>query len=423
MVVVRRNKLLKRRFGKLKPIRISHKSKSGDIIWLCQCSCGNKEVYVTTSNLNLGKQISCGCAKKEGTKQPTFKNISKKIFGKWKVIKYDQKKSLWLCKCDCGNDGYVNSYSLTSGLSKSCGCNRLSDLTDEFIKQKLINYFKNKKKLPKGKEIPKVLGLNVSHNTLDARISKISSGYRNFIIEHKLDATVSKDYFVDRNYFSKINSSDKAYFLGWLYTDGNLKKGKKEGFGTVSLDITDKSIVESFKKYTKSEKSIYTIKRPGFKTSYSLHFNNPKIWKDCINLGLTPKKTHTIKFPKLLPKKYYRDFLRGVFEGDGTVAYGEKTQSKIVAIYCANEKFLINIQNKILKPNKILSKYRYVPSHNLYTLRISAKDFINFYDLIYLNIKNDQILKRKKDKFFEIVNKSKRIKKALTKKQIIYFGL
>lgn len=72
----------------------------------------------------------------------TFVKLSKKHglvhslegrrFGNWIVISYHgtrltrggNKKggATWLCRCDCGNQKIVFGYSLTKGLSKSCGC-------------------------------------------------------------------------------------------------------------------------------------------------------------------------------------------------------------------------------------------------------------------------------------------------------------
>ena len=431
----RRKKLNKSKFGMLKPIKISHKAKSGDIVWLCHCDCGNKKAYATTSNLNTGKHKSCGCVKKDGTRQPSFKDLTGKIFGKWKVVKHKKIKNrtYWLCKCECGNTAHIMSNTLNSGHSKSCGCSLLSDITDEMIENKLLEYFKTNKSLPKHTDIPKVLGIDRSHNTLNARVKAMTGGYRNFIKKHNLKVSTFKDYYFNHKYFSKIDSRDKAYFLGWLFTDGYVNEGKTKGFGSIILNITDLEILKSLKKYTESEAPINEINnseyriRYGYKKkpkkSYTFNLTNPQFFQDCLSLGLTPRKTFTVQFPNKIPKIYYSDFLRGVFEGDGTVVYNDNAQSKSVIIYCANEQFLIDLDKKILTESKIESKIRYVPSHNLYTLRISSKCFVNFYDLIYLNVPEDQILKRKRDKFHEIVKKSKRIKNTLTQKQINYFKL
>ena len=431
----KRKPLLNKKTGMLKPIRVSHVAKSGDVVWLCHCDCGNKKALATTSNLNRGTHNSCGCVKRDGTRQPSFVDLSGKSYGKWQVIKYVKIKNrgYWYCKCECGNTGHLISNTLTSGHSKSCGCGLLSDVTDELIEQKLLDFFKKNKSLPKNTEIPKALGIKRSRHTLNARVKAMTGGYRKFIKKHNLKVSTFKDYYFNHNYFSKIDSNDKAYFLGWLFTDGYVKEGITKGFGGIVLQITDLEILKSFKKYTDSESPISKINNSTYqikygykkkpKTSYMFNLSNPKFFQDCLSLGLKPRKTFTVQFPKKLPKKYYRDFLRGVFEGDGTVSYNERRQSKNVSIYCANKDFLLDLDKKILSKKNIFSKIIYVPSHNLYTQRISAKNFVDFYDLIYLNVKEDQILKRKRDKFHEVVKKSKRIKKTLTKKQINYFGL
>lgn len=56
------------------------------------------------------------------------KDISNMKFGKLTAIRMVGKtknhQSLWLCRCDCGNEVVVAGGNLRSGASKSCGCNR-----------------------------------------------------------------------------------------------------------------------------------------------------------------------------------------------------------------------------------------------------------------------------------------------------------
>jgi hypothetical protein len=57
-----------------------------------------------------------------------FKNITGVVFGRLTAIKsvgFDKyKKTLWLCKCECGNDKTSPIGSLMSGNTKSCGCGK-----------------------------------------------------------------------------------------------------------------------------------------------------------------------------------------------------------------------------------------------------------------------------------------------------------
>lgn len=53
-------------FNRLTVIKENGKTKSGDILWLCQCNCENKTLLnVTASNLRREHTQSCGCLQKE----------------------------------------------------------------------------------------------------------------------------------------------------------------------------------------------------------------------------------------------------------------------------------------------------------------------------------------------------------------------
>ena len=55
-----------------------------------------------------------------------LKDITGQKFGKLTAIKMvgytKAHNTLWLCKCDCGNENIVNSSYLRNGQVKSCGC-------------------------------------------------------------------------------------------------------------------------------------------------------------------------------------------------------------------------------------------------------------------------------------------------------------
>lgn len=55
----------------------------------------------------------------------TVIDLTGQRFGNWVVIERDRSKdavgkTVWKCKCDCGNIGYVNSQNLRNGTSKGC---------------------------------------------------------------------------------------------------------------------------------------------------------------------------------------------------------------------------------------------------------------------------------------------------------------
>lgn len=54
-------------------------------------------------------------------------DLSGKVFSRLRVIKY-VKGGKWECRCDCGKITLVDTYNLTSGAQKSCGCYNLENV-------------------------------------------------------------------------------------------------------------------------------------------------------------------------------------------------------------------------------------------------------------------------------------------------------
>lgn len=75
-------------------------------------------------NLNLAEVL------KDCPRRTKLIDLSNQRFGKWTVLhKFDNpnkqdKRTLWTCKCDCGTIRNIESYTLRSGSSKSCGCSK-----------------------------------------------------------------------------------------------------------------------------------------------------------------------------------------------------------------------------------------------------------------------------------------------------------
>lgn len=65
---------------------------------------------------------------------PKIKDITGQRFGRLTAIKITGKtqdrKTLWLCRCDCGSELITAGKSLRTGNTKSCGCLKLQMLAD-----------------------------------------------------------------------------------------------------------------------------------------------------------------------------------------------------------------------------------------------------------------------------------------------------
>lgn len=126
---------------------------------------------------------------------------------------------------------------------------------------------------------------------------------------------------VDVDFFTKIDSEEKAYVLGFMYADGYIS-GKYFGF---KQSAKDKEILEKIRIVLKSKHKIGEyINNNGYgqgKAYCSLVISNEKMVSDLQNLGVAFNKSKILQFPnqEQVPSYLLRHFVRGYFDGDGSI--------------------------------------------------------------------------------------------------------
>lgn len=65
------------RYGRLTVIAMAGKTPSGRTLWRCKCDCG-RETVVSGSNLGQGRQVSCGCKRREQAGKMNFSHGASK---------------------------------------------------------------------------------------------------------------------------------------------------------------------------------------------------------------------------------------------------------------------------------------------------------------------------------------------------------
>lgn len=129
---------------------------------------------------------------------------------------------------------------------------------------------------------------------------------------------------INKNFFSSWNS-EMSYILGFVVADGcvGVKRiRKKDGTKQYYFNITskDKPHLENIKKVMTAQQKIYS-KGSGStnrKDYYFIQIGHQEICKDLLNLGVLPRKTYNLKLIEV-PDEYFSDFVRGFFDGDGSV--------------------------------------------------------------------------------------------------------
>jgi|SRR5450631_309226 len=126
------------RYGKLLVISKSV-NDSNKTYWNCQCDCGNTTV-VYAGKLSSGLTKSCGCLRHEAGERRVIDRVGQR-FSRLVVLERveSDKKVMWRCLCDCGNESIVDSANLADGHSRSCGCLVKDKARENFTTHGLTN--------------------------------------------------------------------------------------------------------------------------------------------------------------------------------------------------------------------------------------------------------------------------------------------
>lgn len=230
---------------------------------------------------------------------------------------------------------------------------------------------------------------------------------RNGISKLKKSRLNMSHHALNVDYFKEINSNDKAYWLGFICADGNIKKTNNK----VSLISKDLEVINEFKEAIGSEHII--SKRINFDkrtnktyTGYSIQIGNEKFTTNLINLGVTSNKTDILKFPNI-NEKYYSYFIAGLFDGDGSVFWRGKYSNHLGVNLISTYEIIFFIQNYLQKNMDITPKCVCRVSKNKLNvwkmyLYSDAHKFLKF---IYCDDNFKYYLKRKYDIYLENVAK------------------
>lgn len=242
-----------------------------------------------------------------------------------------------------------------------------------------------------GKEISRILKLDYS--TVHAKLRKLNINLPNKHNELKFDNTV----------FDKINTEEKAYWLGFLYADGYVSPT----VNTVELTLKGEDIehLEKYKKFVKGIRNINisnvklnekTFSRCRFATT-DKHFK-----ERLIELGCIPNKTLTLKFPNkeiFENENLLYDFIRGYIDGDGCLTYTSTGRLAIQII--GTKEFLSGIQELFPQFKKYAKDKR--RTSNTYSLNCSCNSAEEVANKLY---KNATIyLQRKYDRYCRAIQK------------------
>lgn len=201
---------------------------------------------------------------------------------------------------------------------------------------------------------------------------------------------------INSNFFEVIDTEEKAYWLGFLTADGYVSNGNNI---ELALAEVDKEHVEKFKKSIESEHAISkktsTLNGSTFH-SYRISIKDTQIANDLRMYGLTNNKSYDAYIPiENIPKELMRHYIRGLFDGDGSIYQGANGLN--ISIVSGSFQMKDDITNIIKEYLNLDLSFRI--SRNLYEVRLfSRKNVQTFLEwlykdsTIYLNRKHNKFL-------------------------------
>jgi hypothetical protein len=197
-------------------------------------------------------------------------------------------------------------------------------------------------------------------------------------------------YDVKEDYFETW-SHEMAYILGFVSADGSVENDQRTL--SIELQLRDKEILEFIQKQISPTSPIKITKKKD-KEYCRLRINSVSLIKSLQKYNVVPNKTFSIRLNFDIPKQFWGDYLRGLFDGDGWVHCRRNT---IEFGICSGSKgYLDDIQSTV-KHGRVrikMMKKKYI----LYVLDAEANSAIAIRDMIYSS--GGFALKRKKDIFF-----------------------
>jgi hypothetical protein len=190
-----------------------------------------------------------------------------------------------------------------------------------------------------------------------------------------------------------------AYILGFWFTDGYMGESRCEI--SITQHKKDKYLLESILRKIGSSSP---LNRHG-KNSFQFRVFSEIITNDIKKYGGHQNKSYTLKFPNMIPKKYMSDFIRGCWDGDGSIWFTDRSKDKHgkgayrSSIISASKSFIYGLLTALkLNINNFNGYIRRVG--NSYVLEVGTNDTRKLGKYLYKDVKkNDLFLKRKKEKF------------------------
>lgn len=179
----------------------------------------------------------------------------------------------------------------------------------------------------------------------------------------KWDSSVTgRFHLFNENFFTNIDTEEKAYWLGFIFADGSIHKNGNRI--NITLKESDLIHLEKFAKEINYKGKIANVINT---KACSLTLYSKKMSSDLVKLGCMSDKSSKIVFPDtdIVPLYLQNHFMRGYFDGDGCLTSSKRPTFSIVSNYVFIEKFQELLINELNISKTKLYKHK---GQNTYSL-------------------------------------------------------
>lgn len=221
-----------------------------------------------------------------------------------------------------------------------------------------------------------------------------------------------RTYRINEKFFNKIDTEEKAYILGFIMADGGIYINNAHRL-YFSLSYKDIEILNKIQAAMESNYDIKIIEQSnsfGKSTIARLTIYCKEIIDDLLALGFDNNKTGNEFIPNIEPA-LIRHFLRGFFDGDGTIF---KSRGYDTVGFTSSLDMLNAINELLSKELSLDIKKIYTESGNKQAYRLyysKQEEVYKIYNYLYDNA--TIYLERKKDKFVDTITKLNQEKSKL----------
>lgn len=212
-------------------------------------------------------------------------------------------------------------------------------------------------------------------------------------------------YIENEHYFEVIDSSAKAYILGFIAADGSLVKSSTGDtyYLTITIRYEDKQVLEFIQEELKSRYKLLEIRKLSYNKEVHhirLQFSNKFITNDLLKYGILPNKSLTMtNIINNIPIEYRDAFIIGYFDGDGSISnITNSINNKSMNIQIRGTKeFLHGICNHLNIPITYIHQYDSIPQLSITHMKYIVRFFECYKSLQFYYI-------RKYNKFLQRIN-------------------